>query len=50
VLLNHSFVWVMLPRILIQMSLAGVGTPMWIASVRGCWQRMTKITNDTDYY
>jgi len=40
----------MIPGIVIQMSPAGIGTPVWIASDIGHWQGMTKITNNIDYY
>jgi len=40
----------MIPGIVIWMSPTGVGTLVWIVSGRGCWQGMTKITNDIDYY
>ena len=49
-LFNHSLVWLMISGIMIQMSSAGVETPMWIASNIGHWKEMTKIKNDIEYY
>jgi len=40
----------MIPDIVIQMSSARIGTPVWITSGMGHWQEMTKITDVTDYY
>jgi len=37
VLFNHSLIRVMIPGIMIRMSPAGVGTPLWTASSIGHW-------------